>query len=241
MGTGSEVTVDDFIQMYGEDPFYSWIGLDNKRLYAAHKAAGGMTSIYRQIGIGAETLFRKVLQDEFGLNEEESNWSFEYTASGGSTKSRSLDARIDVNHVESSQKADVLMDWLHKSADKLGVDDNVKKALKGVVFEVRQGYKSKDSKRQNADLENGSRAYSNGYLPCMGILSLQIDSDVLYRYRNGGWMVLIGEVEDAPADISLYRFCEEVAGYDLAGFFQENKETIRTEVDHVLQELLRAE
>ena len=44
------VSLDNFLQLYGSDPFYSWIGLDNSLMYAAHKAAGGMTSIYRQIG-----------------------------------------------------------------------------------------------------------------------------------------------------------------------------------------------
>jgi len=42
-----------FKNLYGGDPFYSWIGLDSDLMYAAHKAAGGMTSIYRQIGSAA--------------------------------------------------------------------------------------------------------------------------------------------------------------------------------------------
>lgn len=50
-------TLNEFTALYGSDPFYSWIGLDSKLMYAAHKAAGGMTSIYRQIGIGCERLF----------------------------------------------------------------------------------------------------------------------------------------------------------------------------------------
>ena len=42
----------EFQKLYREDPFYCWLGLDNPLMYAAHKAAGGMTSIYRQIGMG---------------------------------------------------------------------------------------------------------------------------------------------------------------------------------------------
>ena len=41
-----------FLKLYSEDPFYSWIGLDSPYMFAAHKAAGCMTSVYRQIGIG---------------------------------------------------------------------------------------------------------------------------------------------------------------------------------------------
>ena len=49
---GAGQTFEQFKQMYGADPFYAWVGLDSPLMYAAHKAAGGMTSIYRQIGRG---------------------------------------------------------------------------------------------------------------------------------------------------------------------------------------------
>ncbi|MCX6277959.1 MAG: hypothetical protein NT004_07665 [Bacteroidetes bacterium] len=76
------VSLSGFLKLYGSDPFYSWIGLDSSLMYAAHKAAGGMTSV-RQT------------------------------------------------------------------------------PKNGVVFEVRQGYKSKDSKRQNADIDNATVAWAN--------------------------------------------------------------------------------
>ena len=76
----------DFQKIYGSDPFYSWFGLDNPMMYAAHKAAGGMTSIYRQIGIGSEALFRQILQDELGLDAEQAKWS--YNVTGANKKER---------------------------------------------------------------------------------------------------------------------------------------------------------
>ena len=60
-------------------------------------------------------------------------------------------------------------------------------SLTGTVFEIRQGYKSRDSKRQNADIANAAAAYANGYLPCAAILSDQIDADVRLRYRSERW------------------------------------------------------
>lgn len=52
-------------------------------MYTAHKASGGMTSVYRQIGIGCEKLFRTILQDCLGLSVEDSSWSYEvHTADG---------------------------------------------------------------------------------------------------------------------------------------------------------------
>src|SRR6266852_1731847 len=70
------VELEQFRKMYGEDPFYSWVGLDSPLMYAAHKAAGGMTSIYRQIGIGGERLFNKILQDQLGLTAPQAAWTY---------------------------------------------------------------------------------------------------------------------------------------------------------------------
>lgn len=78
------------------------------------------------------------------------------------------------------------------SAKLIHVDSDVFSTLKGAVFEVRQGYKSKDSKRQNADIANAATAYTKGYLPCAVILSTQIDSDILLRYRSEKWAVVTG-------------------------------------------------
>lgn len=43
--SGKGYTLEEFQALYQADPFYNWFGLDNPLLYAAHKAAGGMTSI----------------------------------------------------------------------------------------------------------------------------------------------------------------------------------------------------
>lgn len=45
---GDGLTLQQFRELYQADVFYSWFGLDNPMMYAAHKAAGGMTSVYRQ-------------------------------------------------------------------------------------------------------------------------------------------------------------------------------------------------
>ena len=82
-GTGGGFTNEQFAAVYGADPFYSWFGLDSPLLYAAHKAAGGMTSVYRQIGIGCEWVFHVLLQDQLGLTAEEAAWSYEVPGGGG--------------------------------------------------------------------------------------------------------------------------------------------------------------
>jgi hypothetical protein len=120
----------------------------------------------------------------------------------------------------------------------MDIDAAVAKTLQGIVFEIRQGYKSKDSKRQNADIANAATAYTKGLLPCAGILSLQIDEDIAQRYRNERWVLLTGLTGNASSHESFYSFCKEVIGYDLAGFFERNSPALKKEVEAVLKALL---
>lgn len=124
------------------------------------------------------------------------------------------------------------------SANLVHVDPDVFSTLKGTVFEVRQGYKSKDSKRQNADIANAATAYTKAYLPCAVILSTQIDSDILLRYRAQKWSILTGVIGISDPLLSTYDFLKEVIGYDLAGFLTRNQETLKNEVSTIIEKLL---
>ena len=124
------------------------------------------------------------------------------------------------------------------SANLVNVDSDVSATLKGTVFEIRQGYKSKDSKRQNADIANAANAYARAYLPCALILSTQIDSDVQLRYRAQKWSILTGVIGTSDPLSSTYDFLQEVVGYDLAGFFSRNQDTLKSEIDSILGKLL---
>ena len=235
---GDGLTLAQFQQLYQSDPFYSWFGLDNPMMYAAHKAAGGMTSIYRQIGIGCEKLFRAVLQEALGLDGTDTIWSYEVPLLNGKTRTLSLDGRVPLNRITDKAKRKAFQSWMKKAAAKLTVDLNVFSTLTGTVFEVRQGYKSKDSKRQNADIANAATAYTKAYLPCAVILSTQIDGDILLRYRAEKWVVLTGLQGVNDPLISTYDFMREVVGYDLAAFFKRNSKVIQREVNNVLKSLL---
>ncbi|MBN1430736.1 MAG: hypothetical protein JXB07_20370 [Anaerolineae bacterium] len=243
LGHGAKAGYDlaQFQRIYRADPFYNWLGLDNPLMYAAHKVAGGMTSIYRQIGIGCESLFRRVLQDQLGLSDEDVKWSYTLPrASGGKTRTLHLDARIPLSSIADTSRRQHVQSWMRNAATRIDVDSAVAETLQGIVFEIRQGYKSKDSKRQNADIANAATAYTKGLLPCAGILSLQIDEDIAQRYRNERWMLLTGLIASVSSHESFYGFCKDVIGYDLAAFFQRNSPALKKEVETVLTALLTA-
>ena len=91
------VTLEEFRALYGADPFYAWIGLNTDLMYAAHRAAGGMTSLYRQIGIGCENLFRQILIDVTGYtNQELATWSYTAKTQSGKIKTLKLDGRLEL-------------------------------------------------------------------------------------------------------------------------------------------------
>ena len=227
-----------FQNLYRSDPFYRWLGLDNPLMYAAHKAAGGMTSIYRQIGIGCEALFRTVIKDSFGLSDNDVRWSYSIPLPSGKTRTLYLDGRIPLNKIDDKSKRFRFQGWMRESARNLDVDSRISAKLTGAIFEVRQGYKSKDSKRQNADIANAATAYTQTYLPCAVILSTQIDEDILLRYRSEKWAVITGVVGENNPLVSTYDFMRDVVGYDLAAFFKRNSKVIQREINDVLKSLL---
>jgi hypothetical protein len=238
---GDGLTLAQFQTLYQGDPFYSWFGLDNPLMYAAHKAAGGMTSVYRQIGIGCEKLFRTILRDSLDLTAEDVIWSYKIQLPSGKTRKLSLDGRVPLEAIANAAKRKRFRSWMKRYADSIEVDARVFDGLKGTVFEVRQGYKSKDSKRQNADIANAATAYTKGYLPCAVILSAQIDGDILLRYRAGKWAVVTGILGSHDPLSSTYDFMRDVIGYDLAAFFKRNSQQFRTEIDAILKALLAPE
>jgi hypothetical protein len=233
------VSFKQFQDMYGADPFYHWVGLDSPLMYAAHKAAGGMTSIYRQLGIGGEWVFRNVIRDSLNLEREQAIWSYEAPAANGKTKILTLDGRIQFDHVQNEAARARVEQWVNEAATRLALPDLMRRQLTGVVFEVRQGYKSKDSKRQNADITNAASAYTNFYMPVLTVLSAQIDATVAARYIQNRWLLLVGTT-DGPSTYSTYTFCRDVLDYDLAGFFEQYSPRIKTELETVLNALLEA-
>jgi hypothetical protein len=231
------LSLAQFKTLYGSDPFYSWIGLDSNLMYAAHKAAGGMTSVYRQLGIGAQWVLNQVLQDQLSLSKEQANWSYTVPSGKGGTRKLSLDGRIDTSDLTRQEVKGRIEAWLDESAKILFLSPDVRSKLKGAVIEARQGYKSKDSKRQNADISNASNAYANLYMPVLVIFSTQIDEGVASRYIQAQWLLLKGSIEGSTTD-STYVFCRDVLGFDLAAFFQQHSKQLRSEVETILKTLL---
>ena len=236
LGRSAGLALAEFQQLYGSDPFYNWLGLDTPVVYAAHKAAGGLTSIYRQIGVGVERLFRAILEQELGLDEQQTAWSYGYDKGQGSSGVHTLDACLRLSDLD-GPGARRLDDWMVSVVGILGGPSGSTSELSGAVFEIRQGYKSADSKRQNADLRFGLHAYRSGLLPVFAIFSSQVSEPVLRRYRADGMVVLTGSRSASPQE-STFAFVEQVIGYDLAGFFERNSSSIRAEVASIVGNLL---
>lgn len=229
------LTLVDFQALYGKDPFYAWIGLNDPLLYAAHKAAGGLTSVYRQVGVGSERLLRTIIMQALHLKSTEIDWRYKYDKPDGKEGVHILDAKIPSRLLRKNSRA--AFDAWMSSALKRVTTSSGKRSLKGAAFEIRQGYKSADSKRQNADLRFGIRAYQAGLLPVFAILSAQVSDPVIRRYRSDGMLVLTG-VPDGDSTVSTFAFFKDVIGYDLAAFFKRNSEVLKKEIRAIIKTLL---
>ncbi|MCZ7627278.1 MAG: hypothetical protein M5R38_17295 [Candidatus Methylomirabilis sp.] len=238
-GKKAGLTLGQFQQMYRADPFYNWVGLDSPLMYAAHKGAGGMTSIYRQLGIGCQWLFHQLLQDQLGLSSEQASWQYQVPVPGKQPRTLSLDGRITLGDIATVGAKARVEQWLQATYEKVLLTSELRPQIRGAVFEVRQGYKSKDSKRQNADISNASNAYANLYIPVLLLLSTQIDNDVAIRYSQARWLLLTGTVGDSSTESPTHSVAM-CWGYDLAGFFEKNSARFRKELERVLTVLLRA-
>ncbi len=152
-------------------------------MYVAHRAAGAITSIYRHIGKACENLLKQIFCDYLNLSPDDLRWSYTISRTIGRAQTVYLDARVLVASIPEEPLRTRFGEWMYTLGTSIGVHQKVLDAIAGVVFEIRQGYKSKDAKRQNADITTAVTAYANGYLPCMLVLSTQIDGDVWSRLR----------------------------------------------------------
>lgn len=239
LGQGGKTgkSYEEFQAIYAADPFYSWVGLDSPLMYAAHKAAGGMTSVYRQLGMGSQWLLNQIIQDYLGLTKAQANWSYTVPSTKGKTRTLSLDGRIELEHITDEAHRSRVEQWLGTACMQLQLPKKTQQNLKGIVIEARQGYKSKDSKRQNADIANAANAYANLYVPMLVVFSTQIDGDLVQRYTEAQWLLLRGTPNGTALD-NTYVFCRDVIGYDLGDFFQRNSAAIKNEIENILEALL---
>ncbi|MDD3545358.1 MAG: hypothetical protein PHG96_08385 [Kiritimatiellae bacterium] len=232
------VDLPAFQKLYENDPFYAWIGLNDPLVYTAHKMAGGLTSVYRQIGVGTEHLLRAIIRDSLGLTAEETTWSYRYRKPNGKTGVHSLDAKISFADLSDAQRR-IFIEWMEVVGPHVDLTPAKRKRIQGVVFEIRQGYKSADSKRQNADLRFGMSAYQEGLLPAFMILSQQVSETVIDRYRKDKMAVLTGTLGGDSLS-STFTFFKQVVGFDLESFFRRNSEKLKTETLTIIQSLLCA-
>lgn len=234
--TGSEgLSLSDFQRLYGADEFYSWIGLDSPLVYAAHKASGGLTSIYRQIGIAAERLLREIIKDSLDLSDEQVEWKYEYSKTKRQKAFHILDARISLSDIKSTDTHGRIDKWLCSAVKNTGGGRGLHPH--GAIFEIRQGYKSADSKRQNADLRFGIRSYQIGHVPVVAVLSSQVSETVIARYQGAGMLVLTGTPSQDPL-VSTFAFFRNVVGYNLDDFFKRSSSTVKNVIHGLIEKLL---
>lgn len=209
--------------------------MDSPLVYAAHKASGGLTSIYRQIGIASERLLREIIKDKLDLSDAQVEWKYEYNKTKRQRAFHILDARISLADLRDKVAASRIDDWLSSAVRKTGGDKRLRS--QGAIFAIRQGYKSADSKRQNADMRFGARSYQFGHVPVVAVLSSQVSETVIARYQDAGMLVLTGTPSSDPT-VSTFAFFREVVGYNLDDFFRRSSPAVKKVMHELIGKLL---
>jgi len=126
-----------------------------------------MTSVYRQIGIGCQNLFRTILRDSFGLSDEDVTWSYEILLPTGRKRLLYLDGRVPLDRIPDKSKRDRFHEWMRESANEVGINP------KGIRHPGRNGLRG-SARLQEQGLEAPERRisanaattiYQLGYLP----------------------------------------------------------------------------
>jgi len=228
--------LENFIHLYSNDPLYASVGLNSPLMFAVHKASGGMTSIYRQLGRACESLYRAIIEDSTQIDPMKLSWQYVSSNLGSRSETLTLDAKIDLADLQPEQRRR-MQRWMKDCIAKMPMPPEKINTLKGAVFEIRQGYKTKDSKRQNADLRFANRALGEDLLPVMMLASAQVDEDIYRRYMGDNLHVLVGSRHFDPS-LSTFAFFDRVLGYDLIGFYERNSMAIKSEMELIFKKIL---
>ena len=171
------------------------------------------------------------------MSIEQTSWSYSLPTLAGKPKTLTLDGRLRTVDIPDSKQQHIVENWLEGVKDILQIQQlDARQSIQGCIFEVRQGYKSMDSKRQNADIDNAANAYLHHYVPILILLSQQMHPHLIQRYSNARILFLNGTIQDSVVD-STYTFCREVLGYDLAAFFEKYSTQIKNEVVKIVTAL----
>ncbi|HEX3551376.1 MAG TPA: hypothetical protein VHT53_13410, partial [Candidatus Elarobacter sp.] len=190
----------------------------------------------RQLGRACEALYRQIIADCTNIAPADLTWQYVSTGSGGRSEVLTLDAKIALADLQSEQRRRMRR-WMKDCIAKLPMPSSKIDTLLGAVFEIRQGYKTKDSKRQNADLRFANRALGEDFLPVMMLASAQVDQDVYRRYIGANLHVLVGS-RHFDAALSTFAFFDRVLGYDLIAFYERNASAIKNEMEAIFKKIL---
>ncbi|MGC9504194.1 type I restriction endonuclease [Baaleninema sp.] len=198
----------DFQELIAADPAFGVLGLDDDRYITARVGGNLVTSLYRKIGDMYEGLFGYLVQQSFGLDENELNFSVEVQIDN-EVQIRSTDGLIKKNKFNQR----IPQDWMD---------------YQGIGFEVRSCYQIGDSKRIQADYHMSLALQSHGILPVMLVFCNTSLRSPLSRLSKT-WELYEG--------MDSFNLVELITGCDLHGFLQKNSDILQKEIKNILAKI----
>lgn len=191
-------------QSLRDDALYGVIFEDIAHKYA-FTALGGrlITSLHRNFGDIIEMSVREIFKVKFDLDGALAQMSLTLK-SVEKRSTRTSDATIPFDALEAHERSQIQS--LHKHL--LNANHGDANKLKGISYEIRQCYKSNDSKRRTADIDMADLLLANKQLPVMLIFCSSSSPSIITDYRRlSKWIILEGnEAFDYVAKLTGFNF-----------------------------------
>ncbi len=201
-----------FAEMVSTDPAFAPFGLNDDRYIIARLGGNLVTSLHRKIGDLYEALFQYLLRCRFGLDDESLKFSVE-VAIGDRAQTRSTDGVVPLSELEKLDLPLLKPSW---------------RETNGLAFELRSCYQIGDSKRIQADWDMALALKQINLTPVMLVFcNTSLRSPVLRLSES--WQLLEGD--------NAFSFIQDLTGFDLAGFLQENQPSLTELVQNALANL----
>ncbi len=207
----AEVAPQKIVDEICKDALYGLL-FKNISVFYAQSVLGGRitTSLHRNFGDIIEVSVREIFKHAYSLDDGLARSSFSIQ-SIEKRSTRTTDVSIPFEALTNAQEKSLRAYHVKLCGKHTPALLAQHGACRGLGYEVRQCYKSNDSKRRTADIDMSDLLFQNKIIPMMLIFCSSSSPSIIRDYRRlSKWMIVEGD--DA------FDYVREISGFDFRGY-----------------------
>lgn len=226
--TYSEVAPKEVEKEIKSDALYGLLFRDISEFYVQSVLGGRITtSLHRNFGDIVEMSVREIFKSAFDLDDQLAQSSFTLK-SIEKRSTRTTDVTLPYTALE--EKTVGRLRAFHEQLCKRHRRDveGLHATCKGVGYEVRQCYKSNDSKRRTADIDMSHLLANKGLAPVMLIFCSSSSASIIQDYnRLSKWLILEGT--------AAFEYVNDVTGFNYRAYLDSKIEKLAPQLRSLFQ------